>query len=97
MSKYGNYLADKDFLKFLTNMNIKNQLVKIEVLNWEEKPIAQISSSVISANFNIDGKSCVRRTGSLSLVAQQINVENYLSLNRKISVFIGYINNTKRY
>jgi len=33
----------------------------------------------------------------LSILAQEINVENYLSLNRKVSIFIGYYNNTKRY
>ena len=97
MSGRGKYLNDKDFLKFLTGINIKDQLVKIKILDWNEKPIAQISSKVSSGNFNIDGKSSLRRTGSLSILAQEINVENYLSLNRKVSIFIGYYNNTKRY
>lgn len=97
MSGYGKYLNDKDFLKFLTGINIKDQLIKINILDWNEKPIAQISSTVSSGNFNIDGKSSVRRTASLSIVAQEIDVENYLSLNRKVSIFIGYFNNTKKY
>lgn len=97
MINCGNYSTDKDFLKYLTNINIKQQLIKINILNWEEKPIAEISSAVASGNFNIDGKSSVRRTGSLNIVAQEINIDNYLSLNRKVSIYIGYRNNTKRY
>ena len=89
MINCGNYSTDKDFLKYLTNINIKQQLIKINILNWEEKPIAEISSAVASGNFNIDGKSSVRRTGSLNIVAQEINIDNYLSLNRKVSIYIG--------
>jgi len=40
MSGRGKYLNDKDFLKFLTGINIKDQLVKIKILDWNEKPIA---------------------------------------------------------
>lgn len=96
------YLNDSSFLKKLAKLHIKTYFVQITVLNWEEEPIDKIEGKVISANINIDGQSSIRRTANLSIALEDkindfSNVENLLSLNKKIVLQIGYKNTTKEY
>lgn len=102
MKIYYDYLSDADFLKDLSKMPVKTYFVNITILNWNEEPIRTIEGKVISANFNIDGQSSVRRTANLSVALDQdmtqiLNTENILSINKKINVQIGYYNNTQSY
>lgn len=97
-----NYLNDTSFLKELAKQHIKTYYVKISVLNWEESPISFIEGRVISGNLNIDGQSSLRRTANLSIALDDTmyeitNVENLLSLNKKMCLEIGYVNTTKKY
>ena len=92
------YLQDKKFLKKIISSQIKTFFVKIIVLNWDERPIESIEGRVISANFNLDGESSVRRTGSISLIIDDSkNIKSLITLNKKIQVQIGYKNTTKEY
>ena len=92
------YLKDKDFLKEIDNMKIKEQFVKITVLDFKERPIQDIQGKVISGNINIDGNSSVRRTCNLGLIADDESAEklnapsNLISLNKKVEVKIGFKN-----
>ena len=102
MKIYYNYLSDTDFLKELSKMPVKTYFVHITILSWDEQPITAIQGRVISANFNIDGQSSVRRTANLSIALDQsmtqiIDAENVLSINKKINVQIGYYNDTQYY
>ena len=102
MKIYYNYLSDTDFLKELSKIPVKTYFVHITVLSWDEQPVTAIEGRVISANFNIDGQSSVRRTANLSIVLDQnmtqiMDAENVLSINKKINVQIGYYNNTQSY
>ena len=102
MKIYYNYLSDADFLKELSKIPVKTYFVRITILNWDEQPITAIEGRVISANFNIDGQSSVRRTANLSIALDQgmtqiMDAENVLSINKKINVQIGYYNNTQYY
>lgn len=102
MKIYYNYLSDTDFLKELSKIPVKTYFVCITILNWDEQPITAIEGRVISANFNIDGQSSVRRTANLSIALDQgmtqiMDAENILSINKKINVQIGYYNNTQYY
>lgn len=88
-----NPLNDKDFLKQLDLVKNKETYIKIYNLNFDEQPLEEIEGKVTSGSINIDGASAVRRTCSLSLVAQDININNYLwSLNSKIKIMIGLKN-----
>lgn len=97
------YLKDRKFLKQVDLMNIRVQTIKITVLNWEEEPVQSIEGTVTSGSINIDGKSSVRRTANLSLIADNVinnleNVDNLISLNKKIFIEIGlenYVNDNK--
>lgn len=96
------YLSDTAFLKKLTKLHIKTYFVKITLLDWLEEPIEAIEGRVISANINIDGQSSLRRTANLSICVDDetgniINTRNLLSINKKIVLQIGYVNETKDY
>ena len=102
MKIYYDYLSDTDFLKELSKMPVKTYFVHITILSWDEQPVTAIQGRVISANFNIDGQSSVRRTANLSIALDQnmtqiMDAENVLSINKKINVQIGYYNNTQYY
>ena len=89
-----NPMNDKDFLKQLDLVKNKETYIKIYNLNFDEQPREEIEGKVISGSINIDGTSAVRRTCSLSIVADEININNYLwSLNTKIKIKIGLKNN----
>lgn len=93
------YLKDKIFLKKVDLMKIRVQTVKITVLNWNEEPVQSIEGIATSGSINIDGKSSVRRTANLSLIADGIinnleNVDNLISLNKKVFIEVGLKNFT---
>lgn len=96
------YLKDFDFLKEFDNLHNKTQHIKITILNFQEKPIKEIQGRVISGSLNLDGSSAVRRSCNLSMIADNynenlINVNNLLSINKKVTVEIGFTNSTLKY
>ena len=83
----------KDFLLDLDKSKNKTRYARITALTFDELPIETIEGKVTGGNVNIDGASAVRRTCSLSLVAQDINInEFYWGLENKIKVEIGLRN-----
>ena len=93
-----NYMLDKDFLKQLDEDNLKQCYVKIEVLDSEEKPISDIVGRVSTGNININGSSSLRRTASLTFVADEVDndltdVDNLLSISKRIALYVGFENN----
>lgn len=96
------YLKDSSFLKSFDSIRNKEQYVKITVLNFEEKPIQAIEGRVTGGTLNLDGNSAVRRTCNLSMVATDYendltNINNLLSINKKIELEIGFLNTTTYY
>ena len=92
------YLKDKDFLKSLDNDNNKVYKVKIEVLNSDELSIRDIQGKVQpGSSVNLDGSSSTRRTCNISFVAEEdennlTDIDNLLSANKKIKLYIGFKN-----
>ena len=96
------YLNDTKFLKQFDRIKLKEQYAKLVVLTFDEKPIQQIQGRIIGGSFNIDGSSSMRRTGNLSMVADDYendltDTKHLLSINKKIEVFIGFANTTDEY
>ena len=88
-----NALLDKDFLKELDNYNSREIYARITALTVNELPIESIEGRVTGGSINIDGASAVRRTCSLSLVAQGVDINNfYWGLNNKFKLEIGLKN-----
>lgn len=88
-----NPMLNKDFLVALDHYPHNFTWVKIVALNWEEYPMEEITGRVTSGSINVDGKSAVRRTCSLSLIANDVNINDfYWGLNSKFEVHIGLEN-----
>lgn len=88
-----NVLLDKDFLKELDNYNNREIYARITALTVNELPIEMIEGRVTGGSINIDGASAVRRTCSLSLVAEGLEINNfYWGLNNKFKLEIGLKN-----
>ena len=93
------HLRDASFLRALDAENNKFYWVRIEVLDKEEQPIENIEGRVLpGSSVNYDGTSSMRRTCSINFVAEDAkndltNIENLLSINKKIKIFEGIENN----
>ena len=96
------YLSDNEFLSIVDQMNIREQVVKLTLLNWNEEPIRDIQGLVTGGSLNIDGSSSMRRTANISLVvadntAAYDDLDNLFSINKKIYLEIGLFNTTNYY
>ena len=84
---------DKDFLLELDKIPNKTTYAKITALQFNETPIESIEGRVTGGSINIDGTSALRRTCSLTLVAEDINYNDYYwGLNTKFKLEIGLEN-----
>lgn len=92
------FLNDYQFLEKLNEQPLKIYYVKILVLDIEEKPIRAIEGRVQSGgSINIDGSSSMRRSCSLTFVAEEGNndltdIDNLLSINKRVQIFEGLKN-----
>ena len=92
-----NYLNDREFLKRFDEYPHREQTVKIEVLDFSERPISEIQGKCQSGSVNIDGASSMRRTCSFNMLLDNetfdvLNTNNLISINKKIRVSIGFKN-----
>ena len=103
MKKVYEYSSDKSFLELIDNERLKEQFVKITILDWEERPIQEVQGIVTGGNLNLDGNSNVRRTVNLSCYidkeenANITSLDNLFSINKKMYLEIGYVNTTNQY
>lgn len=89
-----NPLIDFDFLKRLDNEKQRETFAKIIALDWDENPLEEITGKVTQGSTSIDGSSAVRRTCSVSLVAEELNIHDYYwGLNTKFKLLVGLRNN----
>ena len=83
----------KDFLLKMDEHRSKTVYARITALNFNENPIESIEGRVTQGSLNIDGSSAVRRTCSLSIIAQNFDFNDYLwGLNTKFKLEIGLEN-----
>ena len=92
------YLKDTSFLRELDNESNKFYWVKITVLDQNEGPVQSIEGQVLPGSvISIDGSSSIRRTCNITFLAEEANndltnINNLLSVNKKIEVLIGIEN-----
>lgn len=97
------YLNDMDFLTQLDKLHMRVQYAKIILLSFkDEEPIKEIQGSITSGNLSVNGSSAIRRTINLTMLASINNsnledIDNEISINKKIKVLIGYDNPLKSY
>ena len=103
LNSFEPYLQDKRFLKEMDLLKLKEQLVKITVLDWAENPIKEIQGKITGGSLNLDGKSSIRRTCNLTMFVEDYNdinvttINNLISINKKIQLAVGIKNTTMKY
>lgn len=86
-------LLDDNFLSDLQMKKSREIFARIASLNVNEDPIEYIQGKITGGSINIDGSSTVRRTCSLSLVSEDVDINDfYWGLKTKVKVFIGLKN-----
>lgn len=84
---------DSEFLKKIDRQQEKELYARIVLLTFDELPIKYIEGRVQNGSVNIDGESAVRRTCSLTLITDQVDVADYdWTLNHKFNLEIGVSN-----
>ena len=86
---------DATFLKSVDNDRNKVTYVRVTVLDKYEKPIKLIEGRVLDgSSISLNGTSSMRRTCTLNLIADEdkndlTDLDNFLSINKKIKLEIG--------
>ena len=92
------YLKDTKFLSMLDEMRIKKHYARLTILTFiDEKPIREIQGIATAGSCTVNGQAALRRTISLTVSNVEnendiTNVENLISLNKKVRVEIGLEN-----
>ena len=86
----------------LDKLNIRTHYAKIILLSFDDKPIREIQGNITAGNLSVNGSSSVRRTISLTMLADEHNsniedIDNEISINKKVKVLVGYTNPLKSY
>lgn len=92
------YVTNADFLTALNNDRNKVIYVKITVLDAAEQPLRDIEGRVSTGSISVNGSSAVRRTCNITFVAEEADnnltdIDNLLSINKKIRILVGLQNN----
>lgn len=96
------FFEDRDFLKELDTFRVREQLAKIILLDFAENPLEEIQGRITAGSLSVNGSSSVRRTISLTMLSSIVNsditnLDNEISINKKIRVFVGYKNPLRKY
>ena len=93
MIKYKDPMLDSEFLKQLAAERERELYAKVVALDLNENPIEEIQGRVTQGSVPVDGNSIVRRTCSLTIVAHEMSINDYVwGLETKIKLFIGVAN-----
>ena len=88
-----NPLLDDEFLKELYRHREKEVFAKIIALTLQNDPIEEIQGQVTGGSVSLDGSSNVRRSCTLSLVAKDLNINQYYwGLKNRFKLYIGLTN-----
>ena len=86
-------LNDTEFLKELFGAKERTVYVRVTALTHDEKPIEYIEGKATGGSINVDGTSRVRRTCSLTLVANEVNINDFnWGLKNKFKLEVGLQN-----
>lgn len=102
MEKQYIYSTDDEFLQLINRQRVQDQYVKITLLDWNENPISEIQGLITGGSESLNGNSAVRRTCNLSMIVKDnmysiTDVNNLISINKKIFLEVGIENRTNQY
>ena len=86
----------------MDSIKIRDQFIKIIILNWAEQPIEEIQGRATGGSINLNGSSSIRRTANINILidsdnADITNVKNSLSISKKVKLEIGLKNYSNQY
>ncbi len=85
-----NPLLDIEFLKKLYSHHHREIFARVTALTFDERPIECIEGRITGGSVNVDGTSSMRRSCSLTMVAQNVNISDYYwGLNNKFKLEVG--------
>lgn len=88
-----NFLNDKIFLKKMDEYPLREIYIKIIALTYDEQPIDEIQGRATGGSINLDGDSAVRRTCSLTMIADNLELRDYYwGLKNKFKLEVGMRN-----
>lgn len=88
-----NVLLNDIFLNELFQQSEREIYARITALTWQEQAIESIEGRVSGGSVNVDGASVIRRSCSLTLVANDLNInEFYWGIRHKFKLEIGLSN-----
>lgn len=87
-------IYEREFLELLDTIPIRTTYARITLLDFNENPIKEIQGTLTGGTLNINGSAAVRRTISLTMLADEEvdnieNLNNLISLNKKFKIEIG--------
>lgn len=94
------YLSDKNFLQRFDLLRIKEQFVKITLLDFAtERPVLTLEGRSLGGTININGTSAMRRSANINVLTTSADndlsiVESKISINKKVEIEIGFKNTT---
>ena len=97
------YLNDNTFLSALDKIHLRTTYARIFLLDFTtEKILREIQGEISSGNLNLSSSAATRRTINLTMFARRENIDienidNEISVKRKIRVEIGFKNPLKHY
>ena len=88
-----NAVLDIDFINELLCQTEREVFARITVLNQKEEPLELIEGKATGGSINVDGKSAIRRSCSLNIVAEDVFInEFYWGLKNKFKLEVGLKN-----
>ena len=86
-------LLDEEFLATLSEQKSRSIYARIISLDINENPIDQIEGRVTGGSINIDGASSVRRSCSLTMISDKVDINDfYWGIKTKFKLEIGLRN-----
>jgi hypothetical protein len=88
-----NPLFDIEFLTNLFEFQEHEVYARVTALDINEMPLEYLEGRVTGGSVNIDGASALRRTCNITMVAQNVNInEFYWGLRNKFKLELGLKN-----
>lgn len=88
-----NYLLDNEFLASLDAFQHREVFARVTALTAEGKPIDYIEGKITQGSINVDGSSAVQRTCNLTMVTNNVDINNfYWGIKTQFKLETGLIN-----
>jgi len=97
------YWNDKDFLYEIDTLQVSDEYVRVTALTWKDEPIEEIQGIITDGSLTINGESSMRRAINFSAafednsITQITDVDNILSINKRVYLEKGIKNTTNKY